>query len=31
MTLSTTADPIPCVPRANPVSAPVTPDWVINR
>jgi len=30
-TLSTTAEPIPCVPRANPVSAPDTPDWVSSR
>jgi len=31
MPLSTTAEPMPWVPRANPVSAPDTPDWVSNR
>ncbi len=30
-TLSTTAEPMPWVPSANPVSAPVTPDWVSSR
>ena len=28
---NTTAEPIPWVPRAKPVSAPVTPDWVNSR
>ncbi len=28
MTFSTTADPMPWVPKANPVSALETPDWV---
>jgi len=31
MTLRTTAEPMPWVPSANPVSAPVTPDWVSSR
>ena len=31
ITLSTTADPIPWVPRANPASDPLTPDWVRRR
>ncbi len=31
ITLSTTADPMPWVPRANPASEPVTPDWVRRR
>jgi hypothetical protein len=31
MTLSTTAEPIPWVPRAKPVSDPETPDWVRSR
>jgi len=31
ITLSTTAEPMPWVPRAKPVSAPVTPDWVSSR
>ncbi len=31
MALSTTAEPMPWVPRAKPVSAPVTPDWVSSR
>ena len=31
MAFSTTAEPIPWVPRANPVSAPLTPDWVRSR
>ena len=31
MAFSTTAEPMPWVPRANPVSAPVTPDWVSRR
>jgi hypothetical protein len=31
MTLRTTAEPIPWVPRANPASDPVTPDWVRSR
>lgn len=30
-TLRTTAEPIPWVPRAKPVSAPETPDWVRRR
>ncbi len=28
MTFRTTADPMPWVPRAKPVSAPLTPAWV---
>jgi len=31
MTFSTTAEPMPWVPSANPVSAPLTPDWVSSR
>ena len=31
MTLSTTADPMPWVPRAKPASDPDTPDWVSSR
>ena len=31
ITLSTTAEPIPWVPRANPASDPLTPDWVRRR
>ena len=30
-TLRTTAEPMPWVPRANPASDPVTPDWVSRR
>jgi len=31
MKFNTTADPMPWVPRANPVSALLTPDWVSSR
>lgn len=31
MTFSTTADPMPWVPRANPASEPLTSDWVRSR